>query len=301
MSDDRSTDLPQWLVPPPASPLDSPPPSVEVSAEFGACSRRGPLRQANDDHYLILRLGRQEETLRTSIAERALPRHFEEFSYGMAVADGTGGLGEHASRLAISTLIHLSIYFGKWNVRVDDALAEEVMDRARRFCRSVDSTLLQASRNSPRRLETTLTVVYTAGTELFFAHVGHSRAYVFRDDTLLRLTHDHTLDHDLAGKPLLVSIPASSRDFHHLLTDTLGSATPGSPRIDVERCGLLDRDLVLLCTNGLTDVADDIRIANALRMHKSPDDQCQALVDLAANSGGNDDVTALIAHYTVRG
>jgi serine/threonine protein phosphatase PrpC len=302
MSDDQSIDLPAWLVPPLASPLDSPPPSVVMEAEFGARSRRGPLRPVNDDHYLIMRLGRHQETLLTSISERALPRRFDEHFYGMAVADGTGGLGEAASRLAISALVHLAIYFGRWHMRIDEPIAEEVLDRAQRFFRSIDSTLLQASHDtSPRRLHTTLTAVFTAGTELFFAHVGHSRAYVFRDNELMQLTRDHTLDRERPGKAPHVDVPSSPRDLHHILTETLGGGAPGAPRVDVERCGLLDGDLVLLCTNGLTDVAEDARIANALRSHKTPDDQCQALVDLAANSGGKDDVTALVGHYRVRG
>ena len=58
---------------------------------------------------------------------------------------------------------------------------------------------------------------------------------------------------------------------------------------------------MLLCTNGLTDVADDARIANALRLHKTPDDQCEALLELATHSGGNDDVTALVAQDRVGG
>ena len=299
MRDETSTRVPRWPGLPGTN--DSPPPSVVVEVEFGARSRRSPLRSINGDHYLILRLGRNQETILTSIPEAELPGHFEEFGYGMIVADGIGGAGEAASRLAVSTLVQLATYFGKWNLRVDDPIADEILDRARRFYRSIDSTLLQATGNSARSLLTTLTAVFTAGAELFFAHVGHSRAYIFRDDELMRLTHDHTLDHERPGKPIIVDVPSSPRDLHHILTETLGGRAPGAPRIDVERCGLLDGDLVLLCTNGLTDVADDDRIANALRSHTTPDAQCEALVDLAANSGGQDDVTALVAHYRVGG
>jgi protein phosphatase len=282
-------------------PLDSPPPSIVVEAEFGARSRRGPLRPVNDDHYLILRLGRHQETLMTSVPEADMPRRFDEYGYAMAVADGIGSTGEAASRLAISTLVHLATYFGKWNVRVDDPVAEEIIDRAQRFYRSIDSALLHASQQSPRGLQTTLTAVYTAGTDLFFAHVGHSRAYVFRDNVLMQLTHDHTLDHERPGKPVLMDLATTPRDLQHILTETLGGRAAGAPRIDVERCGLLDGDLVLLCTNGLTDVANDDRIATALRRHKTADDQCRALVDLVANAGGQDDATALVAQYRVRG
>ena len=227
MSDDQPYNPPEWLVPPPASPLDSPPPSVVVEAEFGARSRRGPLRSVNDDHYLIMRLGRHQETLLTSISEPALPRRFDEHGYGMAVADGTGGLGEAASRLAISALVHLAIDFGRWHVRIDEPVAEEVLDRAQRFFRSIDSTLLQASRDGPRTLQTTLTAVFTAGTDLFFAHVGHSRAYVFRDNTLMQLTHDHTLDRERPRKAPNVDVTSSPRDLHHILTETLGGRAAG--------------------------------------------------------------------------
>jgi serine/threonine protein phosphatase PrpC len=114
------------------------------------------------------------------------------------------------------------------------------------------------------------------------------------------LTRDHTLDNERSGKPMIADVGAHSRDLTHIVTETLGGRARATPRIDVEHCELLDGDLVLLCTNGLTDFADDTRIAQALRMHRAPDDQCHALVDLAVNSGGNDDVTALVAHYRVR-
>jgi PPM family protein phosphatase len=266
-----------------------------VHVEFGARSRRSPLRTVNGDHYLILRLGRNQETLMTSLPQGQTPNSFEEFAYGMVLADGTGRSGETASRLAISTLMYMVVNFGKWNLRVNDAIAEEVMERAGRFYRGIDSTLVQAGHYSGE-LPTTLTAVFFAGSELVFAHVGHSRAYLFRDNALMRLTHDHTLDYERPGK-LLKDASASARDLHHILTETLGGSGASAPKVDIERVGLLDGDVVLLCTNGLTDVADDVRIANALRMQTTPDGQCHALVDLATNSGGNDDATALVAHY----
>lgn len=297
MSDDQSTHAPRWFTMSLPGPRDSPPPSVGVHVEFGARSLRSPLRTVNGDHYLILRLGRHQETLLTSLSEEQRPARFDEFAYGMVLADGMGRSGETASGLAISTLVHLVVNFGKWNLRIDDAVAEEVMERAGRFYRGVDSTLVQAGHISSLELPTTLTAVFFAGSELFFAHVGHSRAYLFRDDALMQLTHDHTLDHERPDKKLKVDMSASVRDLHHIMTETLGGPGSSAPKVDIERLGLLDGDVILLCTNGLTDVADDARIANALRLHRTPEGQCHALVDLATNSGGNDDATALVAHY----
>jgi len=270
-----------------------------VEAGFGARSRRGPGRTINDDHYLIMSLGRHHETLMTSLPDSDVLKRFVEFGYGMVIADGMGSDGEAASRLAISTLVHLAINFGKWHVRVDEPIADEMIDRGKRFYRAIDSTLQQASRDGKPGLQSTLTAVYSAGTELFFAHVGHSRAYVFRDEQLLQLTRDHTLAGEPPGKTTIVDVTSGGRDMHQIVTDTLGGVGPDALRIDIERTGLMDDDLILLCTNGLTDVVDDARIANTLRLHTTPDDQCRALVDLAASSGSDDDVTALVAHYRI--
>ena len=96
--------------------------SSAIRVEFGACSSPGT-RPANQDHYLVLRLGRHQETIATSLPEGEVPVRFDEAAYGMAVADGMGavGAGETASRMAISTLAHLALHFAKWNVRIESA------------------------------------------------------------------------------------------------------------------------------------------------------------------------------------
>jgi len=300
MKEHESPNGVQWfeMMLPPHS-LDAPPPSLKVEVEFGGRSQRSPQRPVNDDHFLIVRMRRQQEILMTSLPAYELPACLDEYGCGMVVADGIGSAGETASRLAISALMHLATYFGRWHVRVDELIADEMLDRAKRFYRGVDATLRKASTQSPRGLQTTLTAVYTAGADLFFAHVGHSRAYVFRDDHLMQLTRDHTLNRRRQGKPVIIDVAAGGRDAHHIVTQSLGWPGSGARKIDVERCGLMNGDVVLVCTNGLTDVADDAQIANALRLHNTADAQCQALMELAENSGSHDDVTALVGRYRI--
>jgi protein phosphatase len=287
------------MSPPLPSPRDSPPPEPEVEVTFGARSSRGPRRFKNEDHYMVLRLGRYQDTLLTSLSADDVAPRFDEHGYGMIVADGLGGSGETASRLAVSTLVHLALSFGRWHIRIDVPVAEEVMERADRFYRAVDATLLQAGQDSSRALQTTLTAVFTAGTDLFFAHVGHSRAYLFRQDQLFQLTRDHTREPEPGRTRTLAAVGGGTRDVRQVVTETLGREGPGIPRVDVERCGMLDGDVILLCTNGLTDVVDDERIAMVLTLHPTPDDQCRALVELAASSGGQDDVTVVTARYRI--
>ena len=267
-----------------------------MDVEFGAASRKGPQRFVNENHYLVLRLGRHQETLLTSLPTHSMPQRFDEFAHGMVVADGLGPNGETASRVAVTTLVHLLVYFGKWNLRIDEPIAEEVMDRAERFYRGVDSALVQAGRLGNLGLESTLTATISAGNELFFAHVDIPACTLCRDGQLLRLTHDHTNE---PGETPNVDEPAASPDLHHGLTNAIGKPSTGGPRIDVERVGLLDGDTVLLCTNGLTDSIDEDRIAGVLCRSGSPDDHSRTLVDLAIAAGGQDDVTALVARYRI--
>ena len=165
----------------------------------------------------------------TSLPEHDVLERFDEYAYGMLVADGLGdtGTGEAASRMAITTLVHLVIYFGRWNVRIDDDIARDVMDRAERFYRGVDSTLLHRSPEG-HRLQTTLTAAFSAGSDLFLAHVGHSRVYLVRNRKLVRLTRDHTLANREGTNVPLVDVGDAARDLHHILTETLAAPWPGS-------------------------------------------------------------------------
>ena len=280
---------------------DSPAPSGTADVEFGAQSRPGRGRTANGDHYLITRLERRHDTLLTNLPQTDIPDQFGESGYGMVLADGLGGHGDVASRLGITTLAHLMVSFGRWNLRVDERIAEEMADRAERFYRAIDLAMLRAGVDDPVGLQTTLTAVYTSGKDLLFAHVGHSRAYLFRDGALMQLTRDHTLAADLQSKSGPVDVASGTPDMHHSVTQTIGRPRPGGPRIDIERLGLLDHDAVLLCTNGLTDVLSETSIANVLQRPETPDEKCRMLVDLVGEAGGRDDTTALVAQYRIHG
>ena len=280
---------------------DFQPLSAVVEVEFGCHSRPGRLRPASEDHMLILRLGRHQEVVATTLPEGDLPARFEEHGYAMVVADGAGnmGAGGLASRIAVSTLAHLAIHFGKWNLRVDGSMAEEIINRAEWFYLRAAHAVERRSRANPllTGMCTTLTAAFSAGSELFYAHVGHSRAYLYRDGELTQLTRDQTLDqrlHEAAGP---VPVGTAAQDLRHILTDAIGAGQP--PAVDVERLGLCDNDMILLCTDGVTDPLDDEIIADFLAQPRRLDNQCTALIDLAAARGGVDDATAVLARYRI--
>jgi protein phosphatase len=279
-----------------------PPLSSLVDATFGARSRRGRNHAVNEDHYLIIRMGRSQQMLLTSLPQGVIADRYDEHGYAMMLADGIGGAGETASRLALSTLMHLVLHFGKWNLRIiNDRVAQEVMGRAARFYRHVDGTVAHHGMSGTTPVpQTTLTATFSAGRDLFFAHVGHSRAYLLRHGALSRLTRDHTIgSQQSAAVPMAPLVNVAARDVEHLLTQTIGMRGSTGPRIDLERFQLDDGDRVLVCSNGLTDAVDEASIARVLASDDAPDDQCEKLVDLALAAGGEDDATALVARYRI--
>jgi PPM family protein phosphatase len=279
------------------------PPSAPVRAEFGARSHRGRVHQENDDHYLVLGLVQRADTLLTSLASVDLPNAFDEHAYAAVVADGIGraGAGSVAARLAISTLVHLAVRFGQWNMRLDPRAAAEVLERSGWLYRRTNDTILEHSRAETELagMAATLTGVYSVGTDLFVAHVGHSRCYLFREGLLVQLTRDHTLEERRATSPFPVAVGQTIDDVNHVLTNVVGTAVDG-PRAIVEHLRLADDDVLLLCTNGLTDVVDDDRIANALASRRTQREQCDLLVDMALGNGTVDNVTVVLANYHVQ-
>src|SRR5262249_55663156 len=130
-----------------------------------------------------------------------------------------------------------------------------------------------------------------------FAHVGHSKAFLFRDGALLQLTKEHALDQRRLPVVRLNVVEPEKLDFAHVVSETIGGRP--DPNVDIEHVRLFSGDRVLVCTNGLTDGLSPDRIADALRSRRSPQEDCQQLVDLAVSRGSADDVTVMLADYSL--
>jgi protein phosphatase len=281
---------------------DFSPLSATVRVDIGAESHRGLVRPHNDDHYLVLRFGRRQDVLATSLPPADLPRRFKEFGYALLVADGlgAGGAGSVASRVALSTIAHLTLRYGRWNLRVDPKVAGDVLDRVAWLYDMADEAVVAQRRELPDLMDmaTSLTAAYSAGDQLFVAHVGHSRAYLFRQGQLTRLTKDHTIEQQLADSGRPVAMERRGQDQRHILTHAVG-ATGDRPLVRLEHYRLSHGDCVLLCSNGLTDVVDDGQIADTLAMRRQSGEQARLLVDMAKQAGGPDNVTVLLAQYEI--
>jgi serine/threonine protein phosphatase PrpC len=275
--------------------------SASVKVEIGAHSGRGSSTRLNDDHYLVLHLGRHQQTIATSLSSADLPPKFDENAYAMLVADGLGegGAGAVASRLSLSTIAHMALHYGQWNLRIDPKTASEIVERAEWFYSRADAAVANKTRTSPSLLgmSSALTMAYTAGDDLFVAHVGHSRVYLFRDGKLIQLTRDQTVARQLETQPS-AKATARAQDLTHILTDALG-AGGSAPEVSIEQYRIIDGDIIMLCTNGLTDALSNEEIAEVLSRRRKPQETCVTLAELANEAEGEDSATVIIAQYSI--
>jgi serine/threonine protein phosphatase PrpC len=276
-------------------------PTGRVEVDLAAQSHQGHVRESNEDHYLAVRITRSLETVLTNLRDGVLPKSFDETAYGMLVADGMGGAaaGEVASSVALLKLLELVVQTPDWIMRMNQREnAATVMKRMTHRFRQVDDELREQGESNPtfHGMGTTLTVAATLGTDLFLSHIGDSRAYLLRGEKLQQLTKDHTLAQALIDAGIAGPNDTSTRAMRHVLTAALGST---GERTDpqVQRLHLSDRDQLLLCTDGLTEMVTEHDIAAVLADANSSQAACQALIDLALAGGGNDNITVVLARY----
>jgi len=271
-----------------------------VKVDFGAATHAGKVRKNNEDHYLIVRFGRSLEPLMTNMPAGQFPDHIAEYGYGMGVADGMGGAaaGEVASRMAANLLIKLVVDTSKWGRRLDKEEAEALMNRLEDYYSTIHSELVSHGEENPADLGmgTTLTIAYSFCSDLIVAHAGDSRAYLFREGQLRQLTHDHTVAQKLADQGEIPQEAVAKHKLRHVLTNVLGGHS-GPVITEVEQHQLADRDCLLLCSDGLTDMVDDADIAAVLRDVGNSQGACDRLLNLALDAGGKDNITILVARY----
>jgi protein phosphatase len=277
------------------------PATADVRVDLGALSHQGLVRPNNEDCFLVGRLERTLVPVLTNLPEGELAVHAARaVGYGLVVADGMGGkaAGEVASRLAVTALVDLQARTPDWIMLTGESEEERAMGRLAARYGEVDAALKQAAQENPAQagMGTTLTIAYSLGDHLFLGHVGDSRAYLLRGEQLHQLTRDHTRAQQLVDQGMLGPEEAARSRFRNVLTRALGDVR-GTADAEVQRARLRDGDQLLLCSDGLTDMVDDAAIAAALRQAATAAAACQALIDLALQRGGRDNVTVALARY----
>jgi protein phosphatase len=164
----------------------------------------------------------------------------------------------------------------------------------------VNAALLQqaAAHASLNGMSTTLTAAITHGNYLIVGHVGDSRAYLLHQGRLKRLTKDHTLAQRLIDDGVHAPDDPLVLELRNILMQSLGSAESDC-RPEVHEYSIADSDQLLLCTDGLTDMVDDEVIEAVLLEGTSAKVVCRSLVDAALSNGGRDNITVIVARFSI--
>src|SRR5262249_12434074 len=160
-------------------------------------------------------------------------------------------------------LVNLVLNTPDWFLRIDDpSSAEEVMRRAAERFGQIDHALAEEAVDDPKLhgLGTTMTLAATLATDLLIAHIGDSRAYLFRMRTLNQLTRDHTLAGELYRAGMITQAQAATHHLRHALTRHLGADKGAKP--DVQKLALVNGDCLLLCSDGLSEMDSNAQIAD---------------------------------------
>ncbi|MGE5788979.1 MAG: PP2C family protein-serine/threonine phosphatase, partial [Myxococcales bacterium] len=259
----------------------------------GAQTHVGNVRQNNEDQFLIGDVTSAIQVRKASLCES---NHLYLGTSPMClliVADGMGGhaAGERAAALAVTSVESFILralgHIGTLGIRGPADLLQASFQAA-------DGTVIEAAErnDSLAGMGTTMTVAMIGGSEAHIAHAGDSRAYLLRERALRRLTRDHTVAEALREGGLVKN--PELHPLHHVITNAVGGGTAGvNP--DIARVDLSPGDRLLLCTDGLTNMLDDEKIAEILSSELKPAEVSQHLVEAALAAGGDDNVTVVVA------
>lgn len=210
------------------------------------------------------------------------------------VADGMGGhsAGEVASDIAVTTLSELLSKVVHNGLTADDLAAA---------VRHANTAILtEAMRDRAKAgMGTTLTGLAVADSErrrALVANVGDSRTYLWRHGELRQITKDHSHVQSLVDRGAITRAEARVHYQRNIVLRAMGI----DPDLDVDvfELDIEDGDRFIVCSDGLVDEADDDAIEIAIRTSSGPDDLAQALVTLANDNGGRDNVTVVVVDFS---
>jgi serine/threonine protein phosphatase PrpC len=215
-------------------------------------------------------------------------QEFERKGRLFSVADGMGGHegGAEASRIAVETLEE--IYAG--------AEGDDIRAILLKAFQTAHQRILQYAGSHPglQGMGTTCTAVVLRGFDLYYAHIGDSRLYLARGDSIYRLTRDQSYVGELVEQGIISTEEAGTHPQRHILTSALGAGAEVAPECPEEPLSLENGDVLVLCTDGLWSLLAEADMQKVVTS-KKPDAACRELVKMARDLGGPDNITLQVA------
>lgn len=267
---------------------------------FAARSDEGYVHKKNEDAWSVFQISRGTPT----------PIHVGIVADGVTSTAG----GAQASQLAVKTL---EKQLRSQTLPVNDP---ETLRRAiNQAIQATNHQILESARQTPEHgnMSTTLVMALIVEQQLMVAHLGDSRAYLIRGASINRLTLDHTWGQEALDKQRISQFELENHPNRNVIRRYLGItpniqvdwniARPGTFQLDAEerqwaqQVPLEPDDVILLCSDGLTDKVTEFEILDVVQQYAhDPQKSCDALIQLALNKKEQDNITAVLFSYADR-
>ena len=210
------------------------------------------------------------------------------------LADGMGGYnaGEVASQMATS---FIRTELGRWLQEAGSQATDTDVRRAMDICvDNANRAIFNAANSNPQYagMGTTLVVAAFRDQRLLLGHVGDSRAYRWRGQRLTQITRDHSLLQEQIDAGLITPEQAVFSANKNLVTRAVG--VEDTVLLETHLHDVQPGDIYLMCSDGLSDMLDDVAIAQLLQMHDSIESAGPALVQAANDAGGKDNISLVL-------
>jgi protein phosphatase len=214
------------------------------------------------------------------------------------VADGMGGAvaGEEASRLTTEAIQADFLGEARGSETLPELSEEEIADKMRAAVRRANRAVLERANDHPeyQGMGTTITLAFVRGNRVIVAHVGDSRAYLVdgHEGWINQITDDHSFVEALLASGHITTEQAAVHPMRNVLYRALGQVE--DTEADLYSRTLTEGDWLILCSDGLTRHVAPAQIAELVGQHDTPDAVAQALIDLANQRGGEDNVSVVV-------
>ena len=201
------------------------------------------------------------------------------------VADGMGGhqAGDYASKCTVETMVReIRGCFEKSPIRILSKAIRIANDQVRKKAREDDSLLGMA---------TTTVVATCLGKYLQVANVGDSRLYIINDE-VRQITRDHSLVEEMVRMGGIAREEARNHPDKNIITRAIGARD--TIEIDFFHEELKSGDIVLMCSDGLTNMLEDDEIGRILKGQGTIEERAEELIDAANQNGGRDNIAVIV-------
>jgi serine/threonine protein phosphatase PrpC len=216
------------------------------------------------------------------------------------VADGVGGslAGEIASDFTVRSIEEFLLNTLKRFSNLQASEEQAALRDLQNALFQADSRIFEETARHPewRGMGTTLTMAFAVNWRLFVAHAGDSRCYLHSGGQLQQLTQDHTVTAEMVRQGIISPQSQANNPWRHVVTNIIGGTEQGV-RVELHSLDLHVGDVVLLCSDGLTEMVSEEQIAAILQQEMDPQCACERLVSEANKQGGKDNITAIVARF----